>query len=88
MENQYDLKNYRLDNKKLPVGLPGEKKAKFYEKSFEEREKIDQKKLDKYVEKIYGNEGNLQVALRETYNQTKQTRGEKDGLKKSPSNFD
>ena len=67
MENHYDLRNYRLNNKKLAVGLPGEQKAKFYEKSFEEREKIDQKKLDKYVEKIYGFEGNLQLALKETY---------------------
>lgn len=59
MENHYDLKNYRLNNKKLKYGLPGEQKAKFYEKSYEDREKIDQKKLDKYVEKIYGLEGNL-----------------------------
>jgi len=53
MENHYNLKNYRLDNKKLPVGLPGELKAKFYEKQFEEREKIDNKNLQKYVEDIY-----------------------------------
>lgn len=59
MENHYDLRNYRLCNKKLPIGLPGEAKSKFYEKSFEEREKIDQKKLNKYVEKIYAIEGSL-----------------------------
>ena len=45
MENCYNLKNYRLDNKKFPVGLPGEKKSIFYEKSFEEREKQDNKKV-------------------------------------------
>jgi len=54
MENQYDLSNYRLENKKLPIGLPGEKKARFYQLSFEEREKIDNKKLDKYVEEVFG----------------------------------
>ena len=41
MENHYNLKNYRMGNKKLGVPLPGEKKALFYEKPFEEREKID-----------------------------------------------
>ena len=41
MENCYNLKNYRLENKKFPVGLPGEKKAMFYEKTFDEREKRD-----------------------------------------------
>ncbi len=41
MENHYNLKNYHLNNKKLPVGLPGEKKAAFYDKDFDEREKID-----------------------------------------------
>lgn len=50
MENHYNLKNYRLDNKKLPCGLPGEQKALFYEKTFEERDKIDQKNLKMYVE--------------------------------------
>ena len=87
MENQYDLRNYRLDNRKLPVGLPGEKKAKFYEKPYEEREKIEQKKLDKYVDEIYGNEANLQKAIKETYKQ-KTRQGDKDVLRKSPTNFD
>ena len=41
MENCYNLKNYRLENKKFPVGLPGEKKAIFFEKPFEDREKRD-----------------------------------------------
>lgn len=59
MENHYNLKNYRLDNKKLPCGLPGEQKALFYEKTFEERDKIDQKNLKKYVELVYGGEDNL-----------------------------
>lgn len=35
MENHYSIKNYRLDNPKLPVGLPGEQKALFYELPFE-----------------------------------------------------
>ena len=52
-ENHYNLKNYRLDNKKLPVGLPGEQKAIFYSKTFEEREQIDNKNLQKYIEEIY-----------------------------------
>ena len=63
MENHYNLKNYRLDNKKLPIGLPGEQKAIFYDKSFEEREKIDNKNLQKYVDEIYRKEGNLQNAI-------------------------
>lgn len=29
--------------------MPGEKKAIFYEKKFDERETIDNKKLEKYV---------------------------------------
>lgn len=64
MENQYNLKNYRIDNKKLPVALPGEKKAIFYSKTFEEREKIDVKKVDKYVEDVYGGEKDLKAALK------------------------
>lgn len=67
MENHYNLKNYRLENKKLPVGLPGEKKAKFYEKSFVEREAIDNKKLDKFVKDNYGKDGELHDALKKTY---------------------
>ena len=48
-ENHYNIKNYRLGNKKLNVPMPGEKKAIFYEKKFDERETIDNKKLEKYV---------------------------------------
>ena len=69
MENHYNLKNYRLDNKKLPVGLPGEQKALFYEKSFEEREAIDNKNLKKYIEDIYRQEGSLQTAIKQSYNE-------------------
>lgn len=68
-ENHYNLRNYRLDNKKLPVGLPGEQRAMFYEKSFEEREKIDNQNLQKYVEDIYREEGSLQNAIQQSYNQ-------------------
>ena len=68
MENHYNLRNYRLDNKKLKIGLPGEEKAIFYEKNFEEREKIDNKKLEKYVEEIYNGENRLKQALKKTYN--------------------
>ena len=50
------------------MGLPGENQALFYEKSFEEREKIDNANLDKYVEKIFGLEGNLQAAIKTSYN--------------------
>ena len=67
MENHYNLRNYRLDNKKLRVGLPGEQKAIFYEKSFAEREKEDNKKLAKYVEEIYNGENNLKQALKNQY---------------------
>ena len=40
----------------------------FYEKNFEEREKIDNKKLEKYVEEIYNGENHLKQALKKTYN--------------------
>lgn len=67
MENHYNLKNYRLENKKLGVAMPGEKKAKFYEKSFEERETIDNMKLEQYVKDNYGNDSDLHKAIKKTY---------------------
>ena len=67
MENQYNLQNYRLDNKKLPVGLPGEKKAQFYSKNFEDREKEDNRNLAKYVEEMYGGKEQLKNAIKQSY---------------------
>ena len=81
MENHYNLRNYRLDNKKLKVGLPGEQQAIFYGKTYEEREKIDNKKLEKYVEEIYNGENNLKKVLKKTYN----TANKKSNSEFSPS---
>ena len=36
--NQYNMRNYRADNKKLKVEMPGEKMAQFFELSPEKRE--------------------------------------------------
>ena len=58
-----------MDNKKLPVGIAGEKKAIFYNKTFEEREAIDNKNLEKYVADIYRGEGDLNHAIKKTYEQ-------------------
>ena len=41
--NQYNMRNYRADNKKLKVELPGEKMAQFFELSPEKREALDKK---------------------------------------------
>lgn len=72
MENQYNLRNYRLENKKLAVGLPGEQKAKFYKLSFEEREAIDNKKLEKFVKENYANQAELHDAIKMTYRDAEQ----------------
>ena len=41
--NVYNMRNYRADNKKLTVEMPGEKMAKFFELPPEKREKLDKK---------------------------------------------
>jgi len=49
--------------------MPGEKKAIFYEKTFVEREAIDNKNLEKYVDEIYRGEADLQTAIKKTYHE-------------------
>ena len=48
-ENQYDLRNYRATNKKLRVYLPGEYNLELAKKKDEVRDRIEAKRLEKWV---------------------------------------
>lgn len=51
-ENQYDLRNYRADNKKLRVYLPGEFNLELSKKKDSVRDRIEAKRLDAWVKNI------------------------------------
>lgn len=65
--NPYKLQNYRVDNKKLPFSLPGEK----YEmhKNFDpnKQDNLENKKLEQYLEKINDDKVLLKKALKMSY---------------------
>ena len=65
--NVYNMRNYRADNKKLTVELPGEKMAGLFELPPEKREEADKKQLKKYMDQIHKDKVKLQEALKMSY---------------------
>ena len=65
--DQYNLYNYRQDNKKLMVELPGEKMRLFFEQSPEKQEQIDGRNLEKFLDEIHKDKQQLKKALKMTY---------------------
>lgn len=65
--NPYKLQNYRVDNKKLPFSLPGEKYEMHKNLDPIKQDFIEGKKLEQYLENINDDKILLKKALAMSY---------------------